>query len=71
MFFDNNPTACVFELLRCMLLVAFLQRTNLTDFNETLLTGTEMFFLLSGIFWFLQTLSVVQITNKCKTAKLE
>lgn len=65
MIFDNHPYASVFELLRCMVLVTAIQRMNM-DADKTLL-GFEVFFIISGFFWFLQSLKVIQITLKSKT----
>lgn len=66
MLFDNSPYACIFELLRCMLLVTVIQRTNFIDMKDNLLIGTEVFFVLSGLFWFLQCIKVVQISKETK-----
>lgn len=66
LFFDNNPYACVFELVRCMVLVTYVQRAVIPDVNATVLLSAEVFFLLSGIFWCLQSLRVLEITVKAK-----
>lgn len=66
LFFDNTPYACVFELARCMILVTYVQRAAIPDVNPTVLLSAEVFFLLSGIFWCLQSLRVLEITVKTK-----
>lgn len=66
MLFDNRPYACVFELLRCILLVTAIQRLNFSRIDDNVLTGIEVFFLLSALFWFLQSIEVLQVL-KIKT----
>ncbi|GLV45354.1 hypothetical protein CBL_05454 [Carabus blaptoides fortunei] len=66
LFFDNSPYACVFELARCMILVTFIQRYSIPDIDGGLLLAAEVFFLLSGIFWCLQSIRVLEITVKTK-----
>ncbi|KAJ8975563.1 hypothetical protein NQ317_000747 [Molorchus minor] len=66
MLFDNRPLACVFELLRCMLLVTAIQRMTFDGIHNSVLLATEAFFTLSGLFWFLQSVKVLQITLKTK-----
>ncbi|CAH1996499.1 unnamed protein product [Acanthoscelides obtectus] len=66
MLFDNKPNACVFELCRCMVLVTLIQRMQFININENLLLTFEIFFVLSGLFWFLQSIKVLQISSKIK-----
>lgn len=54
MLFDNSQYAPIFELLRCMLLVTIIQKTNFITMKDSLLIGSEVFFVISGLFWFLQ-----------------
>ncbi|XP_017771537.1 PREDICTED: alkylglycerol monooxygenase-like [Nicrophorus vespilloides] len=63
MLFDNKPHACVFELLRCMVLVTAVQRLDFPDIQQSTLLAAECFFLASGLFWFLQCVNVLQITK--------
>ncbi|KAJ8938561.1 hypothetical protein NQ314_011451 [Rhamnusium bicolor] len=66
MLFDNRPYACVLELLRCMLLVTANQRINFADTDSPSLLIVEVFFVMSGLFWFLQSIKVLQISLKTK-----
>lgn len=66
MLFDNNPDACVFEVLRCMILVTVVQRTDLLQLNDTGLLAIEVFFLSSGLFWFLHCTHVLEIRHSSK-----
>nr|CAH7728478.1 unnamed protein product [Callosobruchus chinensis] len=66
MLFDNKPNACVFELCRCMILVTLIQRMHFININESVLLMFEIFFVLSGLFWFLQSIKVLQISSKIK-----
>lgn len=64
MLFDNHPHACVFELLRCMILVTAIQRLDFTAIDNSVLLGIEVFFTTSGLFWFLQSIKILQISMK-------
>ncbi|KAF2901776.1 hypothetical protein ILUMI_04410 [Ignelater luminosus] len=67
MLFDNKPYACIFELLRCMLLVFATQRMEFPeDVNKTSMSLFTIFFFLSGLFWFLQSIRVLQLTTNRK-----
>lgn len=66
MLFENRPHACVFELLRCMVLVTAVQRLQFPDMDINILLAAELFFLLSGLFWFLQCIRILQIGTKLK-----
>nr|XP_023026101.1 alkylglycerol monooxygenase-like [Leptinotarsa decemlineata] len=66
MLFDNRPHACVFELLRCMLLVTAIQRMEFGNIDDNVLVAVEVFFMLSGLFWFLQSIKVLQMSSKLK-----
>lgn len=66
MVFDNSPYAPVFELLRCMVLVTIIQRTNFIAVKDSSLIGSEIFFVISGLFWFLQCTKVIQIGKSTK-----
>ncbi|KAK9871264.1 hypothetical protein WA026_011535 [Henosepilachna vigintioctopunctata] len=66
MMFDNHPYACVLEVLRCMLLVTAIQNFEFPALDQTVLTVMEVFFLLSGLFWFLKCTKVIQIIPKEK-----
>ncbi|KAJ8961403.1 hypothetical protein NQ318_014648 [Aromia moschata] len=59
MLFDNRPYACVFELLRCMLLVTAVQRMTFEGISSSLLLAIEVFFTISGLFWFLQSIKIL------------
>ncbi|XP_072384079.1 alkylglycerol monooxygenase-like isoform X1 [Diabrotica undecimpunctata] len=61
MLFDNKPYACILELLRCILLVTAIQRINFDRIDSDVLAYVEAFFLLSALFWFLQSIKVLQI----------
>ncbi|CAH1175633.1 unnamed protein product [Phaedon cochleariae] len=67
MLFDNCPYACAFELLRCTLLVTAIQRMGFPDIDGAVLFSVEVFFMVSGFFWFLQTIKVLQISTKLKS----
>ncbi|XP_050312926.1 alkylglycerol monooxygenase-like isoform X2 [Anthonomus grandis grandis] len=69
LLFDNHKYAPVFEVLRCMLLVTAVQRMSFPDIEASTLVAAEVFFLLSGIFWFLKSINVLDLkaTEKCKT----
>lgn len=64
MLFENKPHACVFELLRCMILVTAVQRLEFPDVDANILLAVEVFFLTSGLFWLLQCMKVLQITKQ-------
>ncbi|KAJ3641203.1 hypothetical protein Zmor_027718 [Zophobas morio] len=64
LLFDNAPYACVLELLRCMVLVTAVQRMDFPDLDDTVLLTAEVFFVLSGFFWLLQSLRILQISAK-------
>ncbi|KAJ8921782.1 hypothetical protein NQ315_008408 [Exocentrus adspersus] len=64
MLFDNRRYACVFELLRCMIMVTAIQRLDFSAINISLLLTIEVFFTISGLFWLLQSFKVLQISNK-------
>lgn len=66
MLFDNKPNACIFELFRCLLLVTFIQRVPVDGVSEGILTGLEGFFMVSSLFWLLQSVKVLQIGIKEK-----
>ncbi|XP_018565783.1 alkylglycerol monooxygenase isoform X2 [Anoplophora glabripennis] len=64
MLLDNHPYAYVFELLRCMVLVTAIQRLDFTAIDTSVLLAIEIFFTISGLFWFLQSIKVIQISMK-------
>ncbi|XP_076250275.1 alkylglycerol monooxygenase-like isoform X1 [Rhynchophorus ferrugineus] len=66
MLFDKHRYAPVYEVLRCMILVTAVQRLSFPDINPTTLLVAEVFFLLSGIFWFLQSISILEISSTIK-----
>ncbi|CAG9836311.1 unnamed protein product [Diabrotica balteata] len=61
MLFDNKPYACILELLRCIVLVTAIQRINFDRIDSDILAYVEAFFLLSALFWFLQSIKVLQV----------
>ncbi|XP_044261899.1 alkylglycerol monooxygenase-like isoform X2 [Tribolium madens] len=61
LLFDNAPYACIMELFRCMILVTALQKLEFKDVDNDVLLGCEVFFVLSGLFWLLQSVKVLQI----------
>ncbi|XP_030759328.1 alkylglycerol monooxygenase-like [Sitophilus oryzae] len=67
MLFDKHKFAPVFEVLRCMILVTVVQRMSFPDIDSSTLLLAEVFFLLSGIFWFLQSISILEISSTLKT----
>lgn len=64
MLFDNQPHACVFELARCILFLMYVQRSGLVATGDVMITALQSFFILSGCFWMLQTVKVLQIQVK-------
>ncbi|KAL3280380.1 hypothetical protein HHI36_017867 [Cryptolaemus montrouzieri] len=69
MLFDNHPYACILEVLRCMLLVIVIQNFEFPSMNENVLLVMEVFFLISGLFWFLRSINVLQIIPEEKLEK--
>ncbi|EFA11751.1 alkylglycerol monooxygenase [Tribolium castaneum] len=61
LLFDNAPYACIMELFRCMVLVTALQKLEFKDVDNGVLVGCEALFVLSGLFWLLQSVKVLQI----------
>lgn len=64
LLFDNKPYACVLELFRCMVLVTIVQRLPYPGqlMGDGVLLASEVFYLLSGFFWLLQSVKVLQIS---------
>ncbi|XP_067000505.2 alkylglycerol monooxygenase [Anabrus simplex] len=66
MLFDHHPYACMFELVRCLLFVTYVQRNVLPTTGGTFIAVLQSFFVLSTCFWMLQTFKVLQIKVKNK-----
>ncbi|CAH1379824.1 unnamed protein product [Tenebrio molitor] len=67
LLFDNTPYACILEVLRCMILVTAIQRIEFADLDESLLLTAEVFFVMSGLFWLLQSFKILQMSTKMKS----
>lgn len=63
LLFENNKYAPIYEVFRCMILVTAIQRLNFPDISCSTLLVAEVFFLLSGMFWFLKCLKILDITS--------
>ncbi|XP_071444075.1 alkylglycerol monooxygenase-like [Hetaerina americana] len=63
MLFDNRPNACAFEFLRCLLFVSYVQHYG-SPIVGSLMASLQVLFVLSGTFWALQTLKILQIKIK-------
>ncbi|XP_060525578.1 alkylglycerol monooxygenase-like isoform X2 [Cylas formicarius] len=66
MLFDDHPYACVFEVLRCMVLVVAVQKMDFAAVDPATLLFAECFFLVSAMFWFLRSVRVVDFSTSTK-----
>lgn len=69
LLFENRKYAAVLEVLRCMILVTVVQRMSFPDIDNATLVAAEVFFLVSGIFWFLQSIRVLDIKSSLNVMK--
>ncbi|XP_044760983.1 alkylglycerol monooxygenase-like isoform X2 [Coccinella septempunctata] len=70
MLFDNHPYACSLEVVRCLSLVLAIQKVQFLTFDENFLLFMEVLFSLSGVFWFLKTVNVLQLVPYEKQEKV-
>ncbi|XP_066141130.1 alkylglycerol monooxygenase-like [Euwallacea fornicatus] len=66
LLFENHKYAPIYEVLRCMVLVTAVQRLKFPDIECSTLLAAETFFLVSGIFWFLKSIRILDITCTLK-----
>lgn len=67
LLFDNHPKAGVLELLRCGIILGVLHsRPEILLSAEDLMYAPvfKIIFIISSIFWSLQTLKIIQIKKK-------
>ncbi|KAF5274192.1 hypothetical protein FQR65_LT17046 [Abscondita terminalis] len=64
--FDNAPYAAACELVRCVLMAIAVKEVPFLINNESILFSLQVFFAVSGIFWFLQSVNVIQLSAKKK-----
>jgi hypothetical protein len=50
-----------------MILVTAIQRIEFADLDESLLLTAEVFFVMSGLFWLLQSFKILQMSTKMKS----
>ncbi|CAG9765048.1 unnamed protein product [Ceutorhynchus assimilis] len=66
LLFENHKFAPIYEVLRCMILVTAVQRMKFPDIDGSTLIVAEVFFLISGVFWFLKSIRILDITSTTK-----
>uniref|UniRef100_A0AAR5PM64 Alkylglycerol monooxygenase n=1 Tax=Dendroctonus ponderosae TaxID=77166 RepID=A0AAR5PM64_DENPD len=67
LLFENHKFAPIYEVLRCMILVTAIQRLQFPDIDYTTLLLAEVFFLISGVFWFLKSVHILDISSTLQT----
>ncbi|XP_069674545.1 alkylglycerol monooxygenase-like isoform X1 [Periplaneta americana] len=62
MLFENRQHACIFELVRCLMFLSYVQRTGLELHGAY--SMLQSFFILSSCFWLLKTFRILHIEIK-------